>query len=470
MHLGSKSLLLAVFLAGAELFAQSEVGTTGVNGTITDPSGAVVAGAKVTATNTGTNFTRQTTSTAAGLYSLGNLPVGSYDLKVEMAGFKTAEQKSLNLTVGVVATVNLQLEIGATSETVSVTGEAPVIETSRSSTSTAISSHQVQSLPINGRNFLDFTLLTPGVARDPTRTGDISFGGQRGTSNSLLIDGSDANNTFYGQSTGRAGTGRNPYSFSQDAVQEFQVNTNDYAAEIGRAGGGVINVITKSGTNQFHGTGFEFFRDKALNANSWENNRAIPFRPKRAYHFNQFGGNIGGPVIKNKLFFFFDYDGQRNTSPNTVFLQVAAPSDAASQAALKQLQPFLASYAQALRNNVYLGKVDFDLTNNQRLSVRYNANRFVGQNFENGGFNSAAEHTGNSNVTTDNIAGDHTFVLGAKGVLESRFIFTRDNEPGFANSTSPEAVIRQSGQVVLQIGRNNFSPRFTNAKTYQWVE
>jgi len=463
-------IVLITCLVAIAAWGQAEIGGAALNGAVTDQSGAAVPNAKVTATSQQTGLSRSTITNDSGLYSFPQLPVGTYDLSVEASGFKLSKNTGIGLTVGAVATVNVALQVGGTQETVTVNAETPVVETTRSQTSTTVTTEQVADLPINGRNFLDFTILTPGVTRDPTRSGDLSFGGQRGTANSLLVDGSDANNVFFGQSTGRAGTGRNPYSFSQDAVQEFQVNTNDYAAEIGRAGGGVINVITKSGTNQFHGTGFEFFRDKALNANSWENNRAIPFRPKRAYHFNQFGGNIGGPVIKNKLFFFFDYDGQRNTSPNTVFLQVAAPSDAASQAALKQLQPFLASYAQALRNNVYLGKVDFDLTNNQRLSVRYNANRFVGQNFENGGFNSAAEHTGNSNVTTDNIAGDHTFVLGAKGVLESRFIFTRDNEPGFANSTSPEAVIRQAGQVVLQIGRNNFSPRFTNAKTYQWVE
>ena len=463
-------IVFSLFLVAVAAWAQAEIGGAALNGAVTDQSGAAVPNAKVTATSQQTGLSRSTVTNDAGLYSFPQLPVGTYDLSVEANGFKTSKNAGVGLTVGAVATVNVSLQVGGTQETVTVNAETPVVETTRSQTSTTVTTEQVASLPINGRNFLDFTILTPGVTRDPTRSGDLSFGGQRGTANSLLVDGSDANNVFFGQSTGRAGTGRNPYSFSQDAVQEFQVNTNDYAAEIGRAGGGVINVITKSGTNQFHGTGFEFFRDKALNANSWENNRAIPFRPKRAYHFNQFGGNIGGPVIKNKVFFFFDYDGQRNTSPNTVFLQVAAPSDAASQAALKQLQPFLNSYGQALRNNVYLGKVDLDLTSNQRLSVRYNANRFVGQNFENGGFNSAAEHTGNSNVTTDNIAGDHTYVFGAKGVLDSRFIFTRDNEPGFANSTAPEAVIRQAGQVVLQIGRNNFSPRFTNAKTYQWVE
>src|SRR5262249_27674588 len=138
----------------------------------------------------------------------------------------------------------------------------------------SVNSKSVDDLPINGRNFLDFTLLTPGVVRDPSRSGDLSFGGQRGTANSLQVDGTDSNNVFFGQSTGRAGTGRSPYSFSEDAVQEFQVETNSYSAETGRAGGGVINVITKSGTNDFHGTIFEYYRDKAMNANTWANNHA----------------------------------------------------------------------------------------------------------------------------------------------------------------------------------------------------
>src|SRR5207245_2417046 len=192
---------------------------------------------------------------------------------------------NVNLSVGAAGTLNVSLQVGSSTSEITVVGDAPVVETSRTVTSTSISTRQVENLPINGRNFLDFALTTPGVVRDPTRTGDLSFGGQRGTSNSLLIDGSDANNTFYGQSTGRAGTGRSPYSFSEDAVQEFQVNTNNYAAEIGRAGGGVINTITKSGTNDFHGGAFEFYRDKSLNANSWDNNALG--RAKRAYHFNQ---------------------------------------------------------------------------------------------------------------------------------------------------------------------------------------
>jgi hypothetical protein len=138
----------------------------------------------------------------------------------------------------------------------------------------------------------------------------------------------DANSSFWGQSVGRAGF-RNPYSFSQDSVQEFQVNTNAYAAEFGRASGGVVNVLTKSGTNQLHGTGIWFFRDRAMNANTFFNNRAGIVR--QPYHFNQFGGNLGGPVVKNRLFFFYNFDGQRNNSPIALFFPIAIPGDALSQ-------------------------------------------------------------------------------------------------------------------------------------------
>ena len=327
-----RNCLLAVFcllIWPCHSFAQSEIGTTALNGIVTDPSGAAVADAKVTATNKGNGFVRETSSTGSGLYNLTGLPVGAYEVTVEAPGFKVVKAENVNLTLGATSTLNIGLQIGTSTSEINVVSEAPIVETTRSVTSTAVSTRQVESLPINGRNFLDFTLLTPGVVRDPTRTGDISFGGQRGTSNSLLIDGADSNNTFFGQSAGRNGTGRNPYSFSQDAIQELQVNTNSYAAEIGRAGGGVINVLTKSGSNDFHGTAFEFYRDKALNANTWDNNALG--RAKRAYHFNQFGGNIGGPIWKNKLFFFFDYDGQRNTTPNIVTPGVFPTNAADSQ-------------------------------------------------------------------------------------------------------------------------------------------
>ena len=360
--------LCLLAFATTTVTAQSAAGLTAINGTITDPTGAIVAGAKVVAKETATGTTREASSTGSGLYSLPNLPVGDYEISVQQTGFKTAVRSDVEPTVGSVLTINIQLEVGGSTETVSVTSDAPVVETSRSQASTAVTQLQIQELPVNGRNFLDFTLTSPGVVRDPTRGGDISFGGQRGTSNSLLVDGSDSNNTFYGQSTGRAGTGRSPYSFSEDAIQEFQVNTNNYAAEIGRAGGGVINVITKSGTNAFHGDVFEFYRDKALNANSWDNNALG--RAKRAYHFNQFGGIVGGPIAEEQvvLLLRLRWPAQHHPQhrrPGVFSLPRAMPS---ASAHLPSLAPYLASYANCLNNNVYLGKVDWNLTDNQHVS------------------------------------------------------------------------------------------------------
>src|SRR5262249_37932305 len=234
-----------------------------------------------------------------------------------------------------------------------------------------------------GRNFIDFVLLTPGVNRD-ARLGDLSFAGQRGTLNSLTVDGTDNNNTFFGQTLGRTGSGRAPYQFSQDAVQEFQVNTNGYTAEFGRAGGAVINVVTKSGSNAFHGTAFEFFRDRALNANdpiydlqravARAAGRALPVKP--GYHFNQFGGNIGGRVIKNRLFFFFDYDGQRNNTGNPVLLTLPTPADAFQTAAVNYLSQRSNNYNRTFNLKVYLAKVDYALNNSNHLTRPYNAQRF----------------------------------------------------------------------------------------------
>lgn len=453
--------LAICLLAAANSFAQSEVGGASLNGVVTDPSGAAISQAKVTATNPATGLIRTTETSDTGLFNFVRLSVGTYKLSIEKAGFKVLKSQDITLTVGAVGTFNAQLEIGTATQVTTVTSEAPLVETTRVSTSTTVNEKAVRDLPINGRNFLDFTVLTPGVVRDQTRGGDLSFGGQRGTSNSVLVDGGDANNLFFGQSSGRAGGGRNPYTFSQDAVQEFQVNTSGYAPEIGRAGGGVINMVTKSGTNDYHGTAFWFFRDRAMNANTFINNsRNIARQP---YHFNQFGANLGGPVEKDKIFFFFNYDGQRNTNPNPVFFPIAPATDAASQAAVAVLTPLQTPYVTGQDNNIYTGRVDFNLAHNQQLNIRYNAHRFKGKNFENGGAQSAAERTGNSNIDSDNVAVNYNKVFGATTIFDSRVIWLRDDQPGFANSDRPEAQIRQAGQLMIAIGRNNFSPRFTNS-------
>src|SRR6266571_2090129 len=310
--------LLLLFVSGSG----AQQGTSGsIEGTITDQQGGAIANAKLTAVNAATGLTLQASSDDNGLFHFLAVPVGTYLVTVEHSGFA---KYSADVTVDVAARINLpvQMAVGSQAEAVTVSAAPPVLETTRSSVQSVVNDLAVADLPTLGRNFINFTLLTPGVTTD-VRTGDISFAGQRGTLNSLIVDGSDNNNTFFAQTLGRTGSGRGPYQFSQDAVQEFQVNSNAYSAEYGNAGGAVINVVTKSGTNDFHGTGFEFYRDRSMNA--FDPIAKAQGKAKPPYHFNQFGGDIGGPVKKDKLFFFFDYDGQRNTVQNLVFTPPASP-------------------------------------------------------------------------------------------------------------------------------------------------
>ena len=203
--------------------------------------------------------------------------------------------------------------------------------------SSTVDETAVQNLPVNGRNFIDFALLTPGVTRD-VRTGDISFAGQRGTLNSLVVDGADNNNTFFGQTTGRTGSGRAPYQFSQDAVKEFQVNSNSFSAEYGRAGGAVINVVTKSGTNELHGSALRVLPRQGAEREQRDQRAqqpaevAVSLQPVRR-HARRADPDATGTSI------FVNYDGQRNTQPNIVFLNLPAttPTDAGTQAGIARL-------------------------------------------------------------------------------------------------------------------------------------
>lgn len=452
-------LVLGTLLTAFAAWGQGNQGT--IEGVTVDQSGAGVPEAKLTATNASTGLKFNAMSDSNGLFSFPVLPVGTYTIEVEHSGFTKLTQKNVILTVGARLNLSLALTVAGQTQAITVTSETPILETTRSQVSTTVNDVSVENLPTNGRNFINFALLTPGVTLD-VRGGDISFAGQRGTLNSLIVDGSDNNNTFFGQSVGRTGSGRAPYQFSEDAVQEFQVNSNAYSAELGHAGGAVINVVTKSGTNEFHGTGFEFYRDRSLNANDPIN--IIQKKPKSPYHFNQFGGDIGGPILKDKMFFFFDYDGQRNTLPNLVFLGVTPPATptANQQTALSYLQARDASWTRTQNQNVYLGKVDWQLKGNELLSVRYNAQRFVGNGFENGGPQNSIEHTGASDVTTDTLTGSLTSTISPNLINVFRAGYTRDNEPGQANSINPEATVRDGGVTDLVVGRNFFSPRFTN--------
>jgi len=458
--------LTVLALAGAR-GAAAQITTGAISGTVVDQTGASIAGAQVTAKNTATSATQNTTSGEEGLFRFPVLAVGPYEITVEKQGFNTTVQKNVVVTVGASIHLTLRLAVAAQTTTVTVTEETPLIESTRTQVSNTVTDKSVANLPINGRNFIDFVLLTPGVTRD-VRGGDISFAGQRGTLNSLTVDGADNNNTFFGQTLGRSGAGRNPYQFSQDAVQEFQVSSNSFNAEFGRAGGAVINVVTKSGTNQFHGTAFWFYRDRSLNATDLVTKNAG--RPKAPYHFNQFGGNLGGPIIPEKAFFFVDYDGQRNKLANTTFLQLPTGFVAATPfetQALAYLTARANSYLRSTDNDVLLVKGDWHLNASNHLSARWNRGRFTGANNENSGSQNSEEHSGASLVHTDTLTFNLTSTLSPTQINVARVSWQKDREPGQANSSNPEATVRQAGATVLTVGRNFFSPRETTITRWQ---
>ncbi len=456
-------LLIAAFLGGAPASAQSPTG--GILGTVLDPSGAPLPGATVTARNQKTGATRRAVTGAGGAFSIPLLPVGTYDVSIDMPGFTSQKRGNIAVGVGADVTLSVRLELASVQSSVAVTAEAPLLETTRSEQASAVGERSIQNLPTNGRNFIDFVLTTPGVTKDP-RQGDISFAGQRGTLNSLVIDGANNDNTFFGQALGRTGSGRAPYQFSQDAVKEFEVNRNAYSAEYGRAGGAVINVVTKSGTNDFHGSAFEFYRDKGLNANDYVN--VVNGRPKGNYHYNQFGASLGGPVLRDQLFFFANYDGQRNTNGNTVILNTSGLnlSDPNTAAGLARLTPLASPYDRGQNQDVFLLKADWNAMPGGQVSVRYNGQRFTGKNNENGGTTQAEQHSGDSLVNTDTVTASVTNAFTSSLFNELRGQYARDSEPGTANSADPEAII-SDGSFSFTIGRNFFSPRETTITRYQ---
>jgi carboxypeptidase family protein len=322
-------LPLAVLLCVAGVFlpthtALAQEVTASIVGTVTDPSNSSIAGAKVTATDTerGTVWTAQTND--AGAYTLTRLPVGSYKVKVEAQGFQTTAYPAFTLVLNQTARVDVSLKVGQVSETVEVTGAAPVLQTESTQVDTIINAATNDSLPLASRNYVQLTLLAPGaVSTDPSsfnngnNTGGYGgrplINGNREQANNFLLDGMD-NNQVSDNLLG--------YTPAPDAIQEFNLITNNASAEFGNFEGGIVNATIKSGTNSLHGDVWEYFRNDVLNANSWSNN--MTGLPKGKLRWNMFGFTIGGPIIKNRLFFFADYQGQRfdipsSSSANTVF-------------------------------------------------------------------------------------------------------------------------------------------------------
>jgi hypothetical protein len=449
--------------------AQSQATTGNIEGRVLDPAGAVVPNASVTAKNKETGLERSATSDEDGNYRILLLPPGTYTVRAApTAGFQGVTLDNVPVSVGGQTSLDVTFSLEGTATIIDVPSGTPLVETTRASVSTTVDERSVENLPVSGRNYLDFATLTPGVVRDPTRIGDLAVGGQKGTLNNLQVDGTDNNNTFFGQAFGRTGV-RPPYQFSEESVKEFQVNQNGFSAEYGRAGGAVINVVTKSGTNVFHGGLFEYFRDESLNSNL-PNVKAqlipgttLPRPNKRPpSQINQFGGRLGGPIVKDRAFFFFNYDGQRTNFFNV--LEVPLIPGAQQAFILPRLTPYRVDRNQ----DVYMAKIDWALDEANQLTFRFNRQNFTGVNNEFTGAQAAGEHSGDSLAKTTTFTAALTSTFSPTLVNEFRFQAARDSEPGTNNSEEPELQIR-SAFGTLFFGRNNFSPRETTITRAQVI-
>ncbi|MGA8150558.1 MAG: carboxypeptidase regulatory-like domain-containing protein [Terriglobales bacterium] len=369
------TVILAVSLAPRSL-GQATVSFAHLNGTIQDISGRTIAGAAVSLRDPATNQTYNATSNGSGFYLLPNLPPGHYELTVQNAGFAKYVQTGISMTVGQTATIDVVLKVAATAETITVTSEAPPVEPTRTEISQVIDTVQIQQLPTNGRQFVDFALLTPGVATgrtslqstftepDVTR---ISFGGMRDLSNAVTVDGADYIDE---------GTGSQRATPSQEAVNEFRVVNNSFGAEYGRALGGIVNVVTKSGTNDLHGSVYGYLNNKAADSRS-----LLQTSQFDQYRRGQFGATLGGPIVKDRTFFFANYEGQRlGESPTYPFTLIGnaalgIPDNLATVNAAKValgLAPENLNTIKTLNNDKGFLRVDHQFNENNRLNVHYN--------------------------------------------------------------------------------------------------
>jgi len=338
------------FLLWTTLAAPAFAQNAQIAGAVRDSSGAVIPGATITARNVETGFTRTAVTDGQGEYRLPSLPPGRYAVTTELSGFSNETRPDITLIIDQTAIINFSLKPAAIAETVTVTGESPIVDITRSDVSTSVSTQQIQDLPVASRRWIDLAMLTPGTSQDNIRgffyRGNVNLGaGTREYSNGFVVDG--VNNTW-------AEMGEPRQNFAMDAIQEFKVSTSTYKAEHGLATGGVISVVTKSGTNQLHGSGLLFFRDASITA------REFFQSTKPDYRRYQYGGTVGGPIVRSKTHYFFAYEGTQENQ----FLTVNA----------RGLWPqYEGTFKSAQDRWTYNAKVNHQLSSTQSLFFRYGA-------------------------------------------------------------------------------------------------
>src|SRR5215831_6408107 len=421
-----RSLCLCIVLAGfsaapIRTFAQSQANTGTIEGVVNDPSGRAAAGATVTLTNTGTNFTRDVQTDEEGRFRGLLLPLGPYKVTVKAANFSTLVREGLDLAVGQTITLTLTMSISQVEQVISVNADAPIIETGRVEGSTYLNTRSVQDLPNNGRNFLSLVPLTPGVSIVQGPDGDeISINGQKGINNNVAIDGADNNNPFFGEQRG----GQRPaFTVSLDAIKEFQVVADSAPAEFGRSSGGFINVVTKSGTNEVHGSAHEYQKWTGLTSRLSDGTRLSAFSQE------QFGGTVGGAIRKDKLFYFVAYDQQ--------FFTQTKQNNAA------RIDPTLVNFfatklndpgengpiTRGNRATAALGKVDWYMSPKNLFTARYN---YANSKQPNGTFDVESYGVSSNAIERDfsnTISTQLNTTLTPSTLNEFRFQYSREDRP-----------------------------------------
>jgi outer membrane receptor protein involved in Fe transport len=448
---------LAGLVCATSMFAQT-AGMAGLTGVVTDASGAVVPNAKVVVANESKGINRSLETNQEGIFTAPSLvPSAGYSVSVNTTGFTPYERKDITLQVGQQLNLNIVLNVAQAAQTVEVTSGAPLVETTKTGVSQVVGTQQIDNLPINGRRVDTFVLLTPGVTNDG-QFGLVSFRGVAG-GNTYLTDGNDTTQQFYNENAGRT---RISSQISQDAVQEFQVLSNGYSAEFGRAIGGVINTVTRSGTNDVHGTAYWFFRNRSLNARD----RYATFNPPEYRH--QAGASLGGPIKKDKVFYFANAEFTRRNFPgvnrviNNAFTNTIGDFNAPCTAPLTPEQCTAARNYVMRGNNVLIprradsdmlfGKIDWQA--NERHSFSFSAN-YMDWISPNGiqtqavlTSNNLLSNNANSTVRTRYGRAVWTAIPTVTMVNELRFGYFKDR---LFDDFNPDFIPRETGRVGVSL-------------------
>jgi Carboxypeptidase regulatory-like domain len=448
-------LALSLGLTSVSALAQSQASTGQIAGSIVDSQGAIVANVTVKAINTQTGLERTVNSGDDGLYSILLLTPGIYKVIANAQGFSAVTVDNIEVTVGRTIDVKITLGVSGVTEVVNVTAGSIQVQTTRSEADAVLNQRAIENLPINGRRFQDFVTLTPSAQVDPRRQ-QISLSGQLGIHTNVSIDGADYNNPFFGGIRGGERS-NNAYTVPQESIKEFQVVASGYTAEFGRSTGGIVNAVTKSGTNDMHGSGFYLYRPKDLSRSnefidaiglSLRNNllpgqspREITVAPTQ----HQWGGSFGGPIKKDKLFFFGAYEQQRQSQSREVFFDSINNVTATPliQEALGFFHSLEGPFTQTNNAISLLGRMDYIINDRHNLNVRYSYSDNTAENAVSNGvplfptITNAISNNGTEKDRTNTVVGQLNTFFSPTVVNEFRGQYSRENRPRPANAKEP---------------------------------